>query len=81
MPCEISAGARKQEQYVALSVHRFSALLIFKGKIPINSERVLAIILDRESVKWFKPAKGQFLIYYKAGIDHAEYQPDVCRRD
>jgi type III restriction enzyme len=37
---------------------------------------VLAIILDRESLKWFKPAKGQFQIYYKSGADHAEYQPD-----
>jgi len=32
--------------------------------------------LDRESEKWLKPAKGQFLIFYKAGVEHPEYIPD-----
>jgi type III restriction enzyme len=36
----------------------------------------LAVILEREALKWFKPAKGQFQIYYKSGADHLEYQPD-----
>jgi len=36
----------------------------------------LSVILEREATKWFKPAKGQFQIYYKAGADHPEYQPD-----
>jgi len=27
-------------------------------------------------IKWFKPAKGQFQIYYRQGADHLEYQPD-----
>ena len=34
------------------------------------------MILEREAIKWFKPAKGQFQIYYKNGADHPEYQPD-----
>ena len=34
------------------------------------------MILEREAEKWFKPAKGQFQIYYKQGADHPEYQPD-----
>ncbi len=34
------------------------------------------LILEREATKWFKPAKGQFQIYYKSGADHLEYQPD-----
>lgn len=45
-------------------------------KYQSDSERVLAVILDRESGKWFKPAKGQFQIFYKSGADHPEYQPD-----
>lgn len=45
-------------------------------KFQSEAERVLAVILERESVKWFKPAKGQFQIYYKNGADHPEYQPD-----
>jgi type III restriction enzyme len=45
-------------------------------KFQSDSERKLSIILDREAQKWFKPAKGQFQIYYKSGPDHLEYQPD-----
>lgn len=45
-------------------------------KFQSDAERVLAIILDRDADKWFKPAKGQFLIFYKSGPDHPEYQPD-----
>lgn len=27
-------------------------------------------------MKWFKPAKGQFQIYYKLGAEQPEYVPD-----
>lgn len=45
-------------------------------KFDAEGERILAVILDREADKWFKPAKGQFQIFYKLGVDHPEYQPD-----
>ncbi len=45
-------------------------------KFHSDSERRLAVILERDALKWFKPAKGQFQIYYKHGADHPEYQPD-----
>jgi type III restriction enzyme len=45
-------------------------------KFQSDPERKLAVILERESLKWFKPAKGQFQIYYKRGAEHPEYQPD-----
>ena len=45
-------------------------------KFHSEAERLLAIILERESEKWFKPALGQFQIYYKSGYDQREYQPD-----
>lgn len=45
-------------------------------KFQSNAERKLAIVLDRESLKWFKPAKGQFQIFYRRGADHPEYLPD-----
>ena len=45
-------------------------------KFQSDTERKLAVILDRERSKWFKPAKGQFQIYYSRGADHLEYQPD-----
>lgn len=45
-------------------------------KFDSEAERILAVILDRETEKWLKPAKGQFQIFYKLGADHPEYQPD-----
>lgn len=45
-------------------------------KFQSDSERKLSVILERETLKWFKPAKGQFQMYYKSGADHLEYQPD-----
>ena len=45
-------------------------------KFQSDAERRLAVILDRDSRKWFKPAKGQFQIYYRRGPDHPEYLPD-----
>lgn len=39
-------------------------------------ERKLSVILEREAMKWFRPTKGQFQIFYKSGADHPEYQPD-----
>lgn len=45
-------------------------------KFDSEAERVLAVILDRDAEKWFKPAKSQFQIFYKQGGNHLEYQPD-----
>jgi type III restriction enzyme len=36
----------------------------------------MAVILERDALKWFKPAKGQFQMFYKSGADQLEYQPD-----
>ncbi|MGH7167281.1 MAG: type III restriction endonuclease subunit R, partial [Nitrospiraceae bacterium] len=54
----------------------FQRCLYSKQKFQSDTERKLAVILDREAQKWFKPAKGQFQIFYKAGVDLAEYLPD-----
>lgn len=45
-------------------------------KFDSDAERKLAVILEREALKWFRPARGQFQIYYRDGADHREYQPD-----
>jgi type III restriction enzyme len=45
-------------------------------KFNSDTERKLAMILDRDAVKRFKPAGGQFLIFYRIGADYLEYQPD-----
>ncbi len=54
----------------------FTRCLYTEEKFQSDPERKLAVILDRESLKWFKPAKGQFQIFYKSGPDQLEYQPD-----
>ena len=54
----------------------FERCLYHVEKFQSDSERKLAVILEREAQKWFKPARGQFQIYYKWGADHLEYQPD-----
>ena len=34
------------------------------------------MILERDAGKWFKPAKGQFQLFYKLGVEQPEYVPD-----
>jgi len=46
------------------------------AKFHSDTERKLAVILERESLKWMRPAKGQFQMFYRSGNDHLEYQPD-----
>jgi len=41
-----------------------------------DPERVLSIILDRDSLKWFKPMQGQFQLYYKRQHEQHPYVPD-----
>ena len=45
-------------------------------KFDSDTERRFAIILERDAEKWFKPAKGQFQIFYKMGTEQPEYIPD-----
>jgi type III restriction enzyme len=54
----------------------FSKCLYPVQKFQSDPERKLAVILERDATRWFKPAKGQFHIYYRSGPDHLEYQPD-----
>ena len=54
----------------------FDHCLYSVQKFDSDAQRKLAVILDRDAIKWFKPAKGQFQIYYRSGADHLEYLPD-----
>lgn len=45
-------------------------------KFDSDTERRFSAILERDSEKWFKPAKGQFQIIYQDGQQHSEYVPD-----
>lgn len=54
----------------------FSRCLYTLQKFDSDTERRFAVILERDAEKWFKPAKGQFQIYYKLGTEQPEYIPD-----
>ncbi|MDO4640083.1 MAG: DEAD/DEAH box helicase family protein [Neisseria sp.] len=54
----------------------FTKCLYEYQKFDVDTERRFAVILERDAQKWFKPAKGQFQIYYKQGVDESEYIPD-----
>jgi type III restriction enzyme len=54
----------------------FQRCLYRVQKFESDSERKLAVILERDAIKWLKPAKGQFQIFYRQGADQPEYQPD-----
>ena len=54
----------------------FSKCLYSLQKFDSDTERRFAVILERDAQKWFKPAQGQFQIYWKSGFDSKEYIPD-----
>ena len=54
----------------------FARCLFPSQKFDSEAERRLAVILERDALKWFKPARGQFQIYYRQGTIPMEYQPD-----
>lgn len=63
----------------------FARCLCLLQKFDSGTERRFAIILQRDELKWLKPAKGQFLIHYKLGMEQLEcilgfgVQADVLR--
>ncbi len=54
----------------------FSRCLYPAQKFDSDTERRFAVILERHAEKWFKPAKGQFAIWYKLRNASFEYIPD-----
>ncbi len=54
----------------------FKRCLYYPQKFQSDSERKMAVILDREALKWFRPTKELFQIYYRWSGEESEYQPD-----
>lgn len=54
----------------------FRRCLHNEQKFDSDTERRFCIILERDALKWLKPAKGQFQIDYKLGTEQPEYIPD-----
>lgn len=45
-------------------------------KFHSDTERVMAQILERDALRWFRPVEGQFNIYFRRVADQPEYVPD-----
>jgi type III restriction enzyme len=54
----------------------FERCLYRLQKFDSDTERRFAVILEREALRWFRPAKGQFQIFYRVGSSHQQYVPD-----
>ena len=86
-PCNYTATAGQTAHHFRETATETSRIkqMLFGGfarclyplqKFDSDTERRFAIILERDATKWFKPAKGQFQIYYKLGTEQPEYIPD-----
>jgi type III restriction enzyme len=56
----------------------FSKCLYPFAKFDSDTERRFSVILEQDSLKWFKPARGQFQIFYQTGNETSEYIPDFA---
>lgn len=86
-PCNYTATAGQAPRHYRETVNDVGRIkqMLFGGfskclyplqKFDSDTERRFSIILERDALKWFKPAKGQFQIYYKLGTEQPEYVPD-----
>lgn len=86
-PCNYTAAAGQPIQLIRDTLAEVSKIrqMLFGGfakclyplqKFDSDTERRFAVILERDAIKWFKPAKGQFQIFYKLGTEQPEYIPD-----
>jgi type III restriction enzyme len=86
-PCNYTAVSGQPVQLIRETLKEVGKIrqMLFGGfakclyplqKFDSDTERRFAVILERDAVKWFKPAKGQFQIFYKLGTEQPEYIPD-----
>ncbi|CAE6887110.1 hypothetical protein R75471_02147 [Paraburkholderia domus] len=86
-PCNYTAIAGQTAHHFRETVTELGKIkqMLFGGfarclyplqKFDSDTERRFAVILERDALKWFKPAKGQFQIFYKLGSEQPEYVPD-----
>jgi type III restriction enzyme len=54
----------------------FRKCLYAAQKFHSDTERMMAVILDRDAEKWFRPVGGQFQISYRFGGELPTYTPD-----
>ena len=86
-PCNYTVAAGQAVRNIRETVDELGRIkqMLFGGfqrclyplqKFDSGTEWRFALLLDRDSQRWFKPAKGQFQIFYKLGSEQPEYVPD-----
>ncbi len=86
-PCNDTATAGQAPRHFRETVEDVDAIrqMRFDGftkclyplqKFDSDRERRFAVILERDANKWFKPVKGQLLIFYELGTEQPVYVPD-----
>ena len=65
-----------KSRIAALVYGGFTKCAYTHQKFQSDPERVMAVILERDALRWFRPVQGQFNIYYRRGADQPEYVPD-----
>ncbi|KAB2928907.1 MAG: type III restriction endonuclease subunit R [Leptonema illini] len=75
-PLDYRSAPQEKSNISRLLFGNFERCLYSVQKFDSDAERKLAIILERDCLKWFKPARGQFQIFYRNGSEESEYQPD-----
>ncbi len=69
------SAARDKSNMAKYLFGGFKRCLYPVQKFQSDAERNLAVILEREAQKWFKPAKGQFQIYYNRAATTSNTSP------
>ena len=84
-PCAFTAKGDVKALHWAPDDKRTIAQYLYGGfercsyplqKFHSDTERILATVLERQATRWFRPASGQFNIYYRSGVNQPEYIPD-----
>ena len=84
-PCAFTAKDNVKALHWAPDDKRTIAQYLYGGfercsyplqKFHSDTERILATVLERQAIRWFRPASGQFNIYYRSGVNQPEYIPD-----
>lgn len=77
-PAESRLAGDLQAKIKQMLFGGFARCLYPMQRFDSDTERRFAVILQRDALKWFKPATGQFQIYYKLGTEQPEYIPDFA---
>lgn len=75
-PLDFRQPVADKQDIASYIFNGFKRCLYPLQKFHSDPERLMAVILDRDTLKWCKPVLGQIGLTYRANGKHAEYLPD-----